>query len=149
MLKTFALFCLRWGNSICCWSISSSIDELSWLKKRFKIWRDGLAVKSTRCSSRGPRFDSQCPSSSSQLSVTLLLGDTAASYILFRHQAQKWHTDIWAGWKLKHIKQFLKILTNVLLSMASNFHSGCRHFTLEKVECFCCQREHTAEGFWS
>jgi hypothetical protein len=35
----------------------------------FGGWRDGLAVKSTDCSSRGPEFSSQQPYGSSQPSV--------------------------------------------------------------------------------
>jgi hypothetical protein len=36
-------------------------------------WRDGLAVKSTGCSSRGPGFKSQHPYGTSQLSITPVL----------------------------------------------------------------------------
>ena len=32
-------------------------------------WKDGLEVKSTDCSSRGPEFDSQQPHGGSQLSI--------------------------------------------------------------------------------
>jgi hypothetical protein len=35
----------------------------------FKGWRDGSAVKSTNCSSRGPEFNSQQPHGGSQPSV--------------------------------------------------------------------------------
>ena len=38
------------------------------------IWRDGSLVKSTICSCRGPRFNSQHPHGSSQLSVTPVPG---------------------------------------------------------------------------
>jgi hypothetical protein len=38
-------------------------------KKKFRGWRDGSAVKSTDCSSKGPEFNSQQPHSGSQLSV--------------------------------------------------------------------------------
>ena len=41
---------------------------------------DGLAVKSTGCSSRWPRFNSQHPHDSSQLSVTPVAGDLTFSY---------------------------------------------------------------------
>lgn len=119
---------------MCRWSKTlreANVERMRTKRKCTESWRGSLVAKSTWWFSRGPRFDSRCPSSSSQVSVTFLLGDTVVSYILFRHQAQKWHTDIWGGWKLKHIKQFLKILTNVLLSMTSSFHSGCRHFIWE------------------
>jgi len=39
-------------------------------------WRDGLVVKSTDCSSRGPEFKSQQPHGGSQLSV---MGSDAVS----------------------------------------------------------------------
>jgi hypothetical protein len=35
-----------------------------------RAWRDGAAVKSTDCSSRGPEFNSQQPHGGSQLSVS-------------------------------------------------------------------------------
>jgi hypothetical protein len=38
-------------------------------KKKRQGWRDGSAVKSTDCSSRGPEFNSQQPHGSSQPSV--------------------------------------------------------------------------------
>ena len=38
-------------------------------------WRDSSVVKSTDYSSRGPRFNSQHPHGSSQLSVTPVPGD--------------------------------------------------------------------------
>jgi hypothetical protein len=41
-----------------------------WVVKRInKGWRDGSAVKSTDCSSKGPEFKSQQPYGGSQLSV--------------------------------------------------------------------------------
>jgi hypothetical protein len=43
-------------------------------KQTSECWRDGSVVKSTSSSSRGPRFNSQPPHGSSQLSVTPLLG---------------------------------------------------------------------------
>ena len=43
-------------------------------------WRDGLAVKSTSCSSRGPEFNSQHPHGSSKLSVTPVPGDLTPSH---------------------------------------------------------------------
>ena len=44
-------------------------------------WRDDSVVKSTSCSSRGPGFNSQQPNSSSQLSVSPVLGDLAPANI--------------------------------------------------------------------
>jgi hypothetical protein len=38
-------------------------------KKRRKGWRDGLALKSTDCSSRSPEFNSQQPHGGSQPSI--------------------------------------------------------------------------------
>ena len=38
-------------------------------ERQFLDWRDGLAVKSNDCSSRGPEFNSQQPHSGSQSSV--------------------------------------------------------------------------------
>jgi hypothetical protein len=38
------------------------------LHKKFEGWRDGSAVKSTDCSSRGPEFKSQQPHGGSQSS---------------------------------------------------------------------------------
>jgi hypothetical protein len=43
---------------------------LSSVTKSFLSWRDGSAVKSTNCSSRGPEFNSQQPHGGSQPSVT-------------------------------------------------------------------------------
>lgn len=42
-------------------------------------WRDDSEIKSTVCSSRGPRFDCQHPYSSSQLSATLVPGESDTS----------------------------------------------------------------------
>jgi hypothetical protein len=36
------------------------------IKEKFRGWRDGSAVKSTDCSSRGPEFNSQQPHGGSQ-----------------------------------------------------------------------------------
>ena len=43
-------------------------------------WRGGSVVKSIGCSSRGPRFNSQQPHGSSQLSLTLIPGDLTPSH---------------------------------------------------------------------
>ena len=40
-------------------------------------WRNGLVVKSTSCSSRGPGFSSQHPHGSSQVSLTPVPEDLA------------------------------------------------------------------------
>jgi hypothetical protein len=43
-------------------------------------WKDGSAVKSTDCSSGGPRFNSQQPHGNLQLSVTPVPGDPMPSH---------------------------------------------------------------------
>jgi hypothetical protein len=48
-----------------------------------KGWRDGLAVKSTDCSSRGPEFNSQQPHGDSQPSV---MGSDALFWCVWRQQ---------------------------------------------------------------
>jgi hypothetical protein len=52
------------------------------LLKKVKLWwwSDGSLVKSTDCSSRGPRFNSQHLHGSSQLSVTPVSGDLVPSH---------------------------------------------------------------------
>ena len=39
------------------------------LERRSRGWRDGSAVRSTGCSSRGPEFNSQQPHGGSQSSI--------------------------------------------------------------------------------
>jgi hypothetical protein len=39
------------------------------VKRVTEVWRDGLVVKSTNCSSKGPEFKSQQPHGGSQPSV--------------------------------------------------------------------------------
>jgi hypothetical protein len=57
------------------WAFPVNVFQLFWIYMKFFIikdwrsWRDGSAVKSTDCSSRGPEFSSQEPHSGSQLSV--------------------------------------------------------------------------------
>jgi hypothetical protein len=47
-----------------------NISESVWIENHFfRSWRDGSAVKSTDCSSRGPEFSSQQPHGGSQPSV--------------------------------------------------------------------------------
>jgi hypothetical protein len=41
--------------------------------KKRRDWRDGSAVKSTDCSSRGPEFNSQQPHGGSQPSVMVVI----------------------------------------------------------------------------
>jgi hypothetical protein len=48
--------------------------------KNFRGWRDGSAVKSTGCPSKGPRFNSQNPYDSSQMSLTPVPGDPTPSH---------------------------------------------------------------------
>jgi hypothetical protein len=43
--------------------------SFSSIKRRGEAWRDGSAVRSTGCSSRGPEFNSQQPHGGSQPSV--------------------------------------------------------------------------------
>jgi len=55
--------------------------EISEIKKLVNMgWRDGSAVKSTDCSSRGPEFKSQKPHGSSQSSV---MGANALFWCVF------------------------------------------------------------------
>jgi hypothetical protein len=50
--------------------MSSEWSRANWVKKPNKMgWRDGSAVKSIDCSSRGPEFNSQQPQDGSQPSV--------------------------------------------------------------------------------
>jgi hypothetical protein len=44
-------------------------DMLFYIEKSSGGWRDGSTVKSTDCSSRGPKFNSQQPHGGSQRSV--------------------------------------------------------------------------------
>jgi len=53
-----------------------------------ELWTDGSAAKSTVYSSKGPRFTSQHPHSSSQLSVNAVPGDLVPSSGLCKHQVQ-------------------------------------------------------------
>jgi hypothetical protein len=41
------------------------------LRIKTQVWRDGSAVKSTDCSSRGPEFNSQKPHGGSQPAVMM------------------------------------------------------------------------------
>ena len=64
------------------WRAAGGQLECSWRAGGRQVegrWRDGSAVKSTDCSSRGPRFNSQHPHSSSHLSVTAVLRDLIPS----------------------------------------------------------------------
>ena len=49
-------------------------------------WRDGSAVKITDCSSRRPKFNSQHPRGSSQLSATSISDTFTQIYIQTKHQ---------------------------------------------------------------
>ena len=49
-------------------------------------WRDESVVKSNDCSFRGPRFDSQHPYGSSQLSVTPRSDTLTQTYMQAKHQ---------------------------------------------------------------
>jgi hypothetical protein len=64
-------------------------------------------VKSTVCSSRGPRFNFQHPyGSNSQAPATPVSGDLKPSSGLCGYQACKWYTDIQACKTPIHIKYF-------------------------------------------
>ena len=62
---------------------------LFFLRFTFLDWRDGSLVKSTDCSSRGPKFSSQHPHGSSQLTVPYNCHSSS--------RAGHPHTDIHAG----------------------------------------------------
>jgi hypothetical protein len=49
-------------------------------KSKMRGWRDGSVVKSTGCSSKGPRFNSQYPHGGSQLSITSVPGESNALF---------------------------------------------------------------------
>ena len=51
----------------------------------FRVWRDGSAVKSTRCSCRGPQMNCYHPCGSSQSAMTTGQGDPAPSSDCQRH----------------------------------------------------------------
>jgi hypothetical protein len=61
-----------------------------YMKSHMKGQRDGSAVKSTGCSSRGPQFDSQHPYGSSQLPATPVPGDLMPS----RRYTCRQNTDV-------------------------------------------------------
>jgi hypothetical protein len=53
------------------WTLPIDIYHMEILKLRYLGgWRDGSAVKSTDCSSKGPEFKSQQPHGGSQPSIT-------------------------------------------------------------------------------
>lgn len=58
------------------------------------FWRDVVAIKSTGCSSRGPRFSSQTSSSSSKWSLTLVLRGQMSSSDFLKHQVWMWYIDM-------------------------------------------------------
>ena len=57
-------------------------------------WREGLTVKRTGCSSRGPRLSSQHPNDGSKPHVTTVPADRTPSSGLLRHQSHKQCTDL-------------------------------------------------------
>jgi hypothetical protein len=71
-------------------------------------WRDGSAVKSTDCSSRGPEFKSQQPHGGSQPSVTSVPEGLMPSSSCHGHQVPQWYTDIHADTDTHKIKITLK-----------------------------------------
>jgi hypothetical protein len=62
------------------------MPPLGAIRNQVEGWRGGSAVKSTGCSSRGPRFNSQQPHGSSQLSVTPRSDAVTQTYIQAEHQ---------------------------------------------------------------
>lgn len=69
-----------------------------------RIWRCGSVVKTTSCSFRGPRFDSQDSHGSSQPSLTPDPETPTPSPDLFRDHAWVWHKDMHESKTLIHIK---------------------------------------------
>lgn len=66
--------------------------------KIFKCgWRDGLVVKDTGCSSRGPGYSSQHWYSDSQSPVTPGPGNLIPSSEFHNQHAHMWYTGIYAG----------------------------------------------------
>lgn len=65
-------------------------------------------VKSTVCSSGGPRFNVQYPYGSSQLSVTLVPGESEPPSGLQESQAYMWYIDIYADRIPMHVKLIFK-----------------------------------------
>ena len=61
-------------------SVNFHKQNISEGRRKRSGWRDGSALKSTDCSSRGPEFNSQHPHGSSHLSVTPLPGDLTSSH---------------------------------------------------------------------
>lgn len=72
--------------------------------RSLRIWRGGSVVKTTSCSSRGPRFDSQHSHRSSQHSRPPDPENPTPSPDLFRDHAWVWYKDIHEGRTLIHIK---------------------------------------------
>lgn len=105
-------YCIYWLErrlwSFCCGSWPESLyhNELS-LKLSYprrhsfyrikKRWRNGLAVKSTNCSCRGPGSDSQHPHGSSQQSIIAVPKDLMTSFGICMHQTHMWYTYISAS----------------------------------------------------
>jgi hypothetical protein len=75
------------------------------MREEDRGWRDGYAVKSTGCSSRGMWFDSQYPQDGSKQSVTQVPRDLMPYVSLHRQEALYRYT----GKTPIHIKRVLKL----------------------------------------
>ena len=94
----------HWGQYRHCWesvfeNIAHPTLKISSLWIRVVSRNPGSSqtaqrLRSTGCSSRGPRFNSQHPHGSSQVSVTPVPGDLIPSSGLHGHQAHTWCTYI-------------------------------------------------------
>jgi hypothetical protein len=73
-----------------------------------------VKIKSTGCSSRGPRLNSQHPHGGLQLTVTPVLGDLILYSGLCRHCVCTLCTEVYASKTHIHIKK-LKILLGVVV----------------------------------
>lgn len=69
-------------------------------------WKDGLVTKSTDCSFKEPRFDSQNPQSSSESPITPVPGDLKSSF--HGYQAYMWCTVTHTGKTPIHINTLSK-----------------------------------------
>lgn len=62
------------------------VNKIFFKRAHFLVrWKDGSMVRSTGCSTRGSRLDSQHPHDNSQLSVTPMPSPLRLSSVLRRH----------------------------------------------------------------
>lgn len=88
-------------------------------------WRNGLVVKSTGCTSGGPRFDSQYPRGGSQPSVIPVPRDPTPLSGVLGHQPCACHTDIHPG----------KILLCIKYKIKTNLKNDFNHILLHHCSC--------------